>query len=929
MARDIVGREAELASIRGFLDRLASGPVALVIEGQAGIGKTTLWRAGVEEASTRGFSVLANHPTESEATLSFSALGDLLDERLPEALEPLPAPQRRALEVALLLAEAGRRPPDRRTVGVAVLGVLRALSSRDPVLVAIDDVEWLDPSSAGALGYAIRRLSAEPVGLLLSSRREEEGSGPMDLDREQMRTIQVEVGPVGVRELDGLLRLHLGRGFSRSALGRLHETSEGNPFFALELARALRRRGIEPMPGGALPVPETLTGLIGDRLAALPARSREVLLTIAAARRPTVSDLQQVHGVRNATAALDRAIEAGLLEARGEELSFTHPLLRSGVYALASPTRRRRIHARLAAVGTDPEERARHLARVVEGPDETVAEALDEAGHRALARGASEAAAELFEIARALTPSNRADEARRRFVDAGKARFAGGDAPTAKELLEEAVGLAPPGRERAEILYELGMVRATEVGWPVAVSAFEGGLGDAADAPDLRRPLEQGLGYAYLFMGDLRRSEEHASRALEIAEGLDEPAALVESLAALAFVRFTLGSGLPNPLMERAMALWGTSDSTMLRPVLRPSFAYAQMLKYADRLDEARSGFRTLMDEATVEGDESSLPVLHYHLAELECRAGDWPAADRHAEESLRLAVLSRMPFYRTMGEYAVALISAHRGESDRARAHATEGLALAEKGRSSLTAVLNLGVLGSVELAEGNGELARDPLERAIELISSMGVAEPGYYRVVPDAVEVSVAVGDLPRAASLLEPFERSARALRRTWAVATAGRCRGLIAAARGDPEGATRVLRRALRMHDRLGEPFERARTLLILGQVLRRSRQKRAAREILDEARGIFEGLGARIWQAKARAELARVGGRAPGPFALTPTEEKVAEQAAGGRTNREIAEALFISVHTVEWNLSKVYRKLGVRSRTELSARLGGRSQGS
>jgi ATP/maltotriose-dependent transcriptional regulator MalT len=907
VSSDIVARDAELASIRAFLDRISAGSAALVIEGQSGIGKTTLWQAGVQEARARGFRLLSSRPTESEASLSFSALGDLVEESLPDVLELLPVPQRRALEVALLLAEAGRRPPDRRTVGVAVLGVLRALSRTGPVIVAADDIQWLDPSSAGALEFAVRRLTAEPVGLLLSVRHEDEGPLPLGLEHPPAleHTIRLPVGPVSRGELDGVLRLRLGRSFSRSILGRLHDASGGNPFFGLEVARALLRRGIEPAAGEPLPVPDTLKELIRERVARLPGRTRDVLLTVSAMGHPSVPQAERMHGARTARTALTQAIEAGLVELQGEDLWFTHPLLRSVVYADASPIQRRQIHARLASVSADPEERAQHLARAAEGPDAAVAEALDGAAREALARGAPEAAAELFEMARSLTPPEQAEEAGRRLADAGMAHFAAGDAPTSRSLLEEAVRLAPPGRHRAEALYQIGMVEATETGWPVAVASFERGLPEAVDAPDLRRSLEQGLGYASLFMGNLKRSEEHASAALEIAEELNDPVALAESLSALAFVRFVLGSGLPNPLIERAIELSPSADLTSLMVVLRPPFVYAQMLKYADRLDEASSAFRTLLAEAADEGQESALPVLHYHLAELECRAGDWLAAAHHAEESLRLAVLTGMPFYQTMAHYAVALVEAHRGRADSARRHAQTGLALAETGRVTLSAILNLGVLGFLELSLVNPGPARDRLERATELISSMGVVEPGYFRVVPDAVESLVAVGDLTGAEALLEPFEENAKALTRVWALAAAGRCRGLIAAAGGDLGRAVKALQRALREHDRLGQPFERGRTLLILGQVLRRDRKKRAPRETLDQARRIFEDLGAHLWLARTEAELTRVGGRAPTPLALTPTEERVAELVAAGRTNREIADALFMSVHTVEWNLSK------------------------
>lgn len=930
MSEDIVGRDTELASMRAFLDRAPAGPAALVVEGQPGIGKTTLWLAGVQEARDRGYRVLSSRPAESEATLSFTVLGDLLEKSLPEALESLPPPQRRALEAALLLAEPSRRHPDRRTVLVAVLGVVRALAGTGPVLIAVDDVQWLDRPSSAALEFAIRRLTTEPVALLLAVRRDAEAL-PFGLDEPPLeeRVTRLSVAGLSFTEINELVRRKLAVGFPRSTVEQLHTASGGNPFFALEMARTLTEGRRAPRPGEPLLLPDNLRDLLRERIAGLPQTTRDVLLTIATLARPSEPQLEAVHGARAVRVALERATQAGLIEAPPGDVRFSHPLLGSAVYSEASAEQRRKTHERLAALTSDREERARHLALAASGPDADVAGALEEAAHAALERGAPVTAADLFHMASGLTPPERSDDARRRLREAGQAHWAAGDAPTARALLDEVVRTAPSGREQAEALYQLGMVEADESGWPVAAETFQKGLRHAADHPPLLRSLEQGLGYASLFMGDLLRSEAHGQRALEIAEALDDPVGLAESLSALAFVRFVLGSGLPSPLMDRALGVFDGIEPTSLFVVLRPPFAHAQMLKYADRLEESRTVFDDLLRRAADEGHEQAFPVLHFHLAELEVRAGDWAAAAQHAEESLKLAALAQMRFNETMARYAVALVRAHHGEEESAREHAEAGLALAETSRVTLSAILNLGVLGFLEVSLRNEAAAHEHLERATGLISSMGVGEPGYLRIVPDAVEACVAVGKLERAEALLKPFMERARALDRSSALAAAGRCAGLLAAARGDSARALRALRRALREHERARQPFERARTLLVLGQVLRRGRQKRAARETLELARDMFQDLDARLWTVRAEEELRRVGGRAPAPLALTPTEERVAELAAAGRTNREIADALFMSVHTVEWNLSKIYRKLGIRSRTELAAGLAGRSGGS
>jgi DNA-binding CsgD family transcriptional regulator len=229
------------------------------------------------------------------------------------------------------------------------------------------------------------------------------------------------------------------------------------------------------------------------------------------------------------------------------------------------------------------------------------------------------------------------------------------------------------------------------------------------------------------------------------------------------------------------------------------------------------------------------------------------------------------------------------------------------------------------VELSQDHHSEAHRYLAKAIELKEAMSVQEPAYFRIVPDEVEVLVALGRLDEADALLVPLEEKGRKLHRAWAMATAARCRALLTAARGDLPAALKAADVAVREHDGLPLPFERGRTLLVKGAIQRRAKRKREARETLTQALDIFEGLGARLWAEKARAELARIGGRAPAPLDLTPTEGRVAELVAAGGTNREVADALFVSVHTIEANLKRIYRKLGIRSRTELAARFRSR----
>jgi DNA-binding CsgD family transcriptional regulator len=273
--------------------------------------------------------------------------------------------------------------------------------------------------------------------------------------------------------------------------------------------------------------------------------------------------------------------------------------------------------------------------------------------------------------------------------------------------------------------------------------------------------------------------------------------------------------------------------------------------------------------------------------------------------------------------------VEAHLGRADPARLEALEGLRVAEAAGEILLMIPNLSVLGFLELSLGRPAEADAYLSRAVELERAMGVREPAYFRVVPDEVEALVALGRLDEAEALLAPFEDAGRSLDRAWAMATGARCRALVLAARGDLQGASDAADEAVRQHERLPLPFELGRTLLVSGAVQRRAKRKREARDTLTQALEIFEGLGAAAWSERTRAELARIGGRAASSVDLTPTEARVAELVAGGSTNREAADALFVSVHTVEANLKRIYRKLGIRSRTELASTFPSRPSGS
>ena len=396
-AGPVFGRDAEVAAVSAFVDGAVAGGSALILDGEAGAGKTTLWLAGVELARARGRRVLEARPVEAEAQMAFAALCDLMKDVLDEVLDDLAAPQGDALRVALLRERPIGAPPDERAVGLGLFNALRALGARGPLLVAVDDIQWLDAASAIVLAFAWRRLREEPVQLLATWRTGEPVRANLADDGRAQR---LRVGPLSMGAVHRLLHARLDLVLARPALRRVHEVAGGNPFFALELGRALRRRAAAPAPGEPLPVPDRLRELLRDRLGTLPAATREALSVVAAVAYPTRALVGAATGDE---AALDAALDSNVLVADGDAVRFAHPLLAAAAYEYLSPAARRALHGRLAELVDDSEQRARHLALAATGPDEFVANELERAAAHARARGSTATAAELMERASGLT----------------------------------------------------------------------------------------------------------------------------------------------------------------------------------------------------------------------------------------------------------------------------------------------------------------------------------------------------------------------------------------------------------------------------------------------------------------------------------------------------------------------------------------------
>ena len=919
-AGGVVGRKEELELLREFLADTVAAPLALLLEGEPGIGKTTLWTAAVESARERSYRVLACRAAGAEAQLSFAALGDLLADVLEETLPELPTPQRHALEVALLLEEARGPPPDQRAIALAFLGVLRLLARIGPVLVAVDDAQWLDTPTAAVLEFALRRLESEPIALLAAVRREEGRVALLELERAvpEGRLRRLAVAPVSVGALQRLLRLRLGAALSRPTLLRVHEASGGNPFYALELARALERQGSELEAGRPLPIPDDLHDIVRVRLAELPEQVQDMLLAVAALASPTVPLVRATTGSRGRPApGLEAAEAAGVIELKGERIRFSHPLLGSTLYSRAEPARRRRLHRRLSRVVSDPEERARHLALAASGADDDVAEALDAAARHASVRGAPVAAAELAELAVEFTSEERDGDRRRRRLEASDYHFAAGALIRAHSILATLLDELPRGHARADVLLRLAYTSEEP---ETAAELLEQALREAKGDDRLLSRVHAAHTASWPVRGGSRHALAHAHSALEHAERAGDRRLTVAALSGLALFEIWAGQ-ITSGLLERALALHQPGDE--LPDYANPKRILALRLFYQGRLDEARTLFERVLAEAAARGDEPTCAVVRVRLADVEWRAGNWAQAAEHAAAAHEAAEQIGLEHLGHQSLYRKAIVDAYRGRIEEARAAAEEAVELSEAAQQTSARAIVLGVLGFLELSLGDAAAADRHLRPVLAWLNEGDMAL-APFPASPYALEALIGVGELGPARELLNQFEREGRELESPWVLAVADRLRSLLEAAAGDLPRALVSLERALTKHEGMGWPFERARTLLALGQTQRRAKQKRAARESLQAALAVFEELGSPLWAEKARADLLRLGGRPRGTGELTPTEERVAALVGEGRTNREVAAALYVTERTVEGHLTRVYAKLGVRSRAELARRLRG-----
>ncbi len=903
-----VGREEQLAQLLSAAEPNRQG--AVVLTGEAGIGKSTLLEALMRALGGRGVTVVTGSGDQVEMQLPFTVLRDVLLPLYAEFSAGLPAPQRRALGRALLVDEEDGAEPAPQAVAAATAGIIQAAGGAQPLVVVLDDMQWVDAGSAQALRYALRRRHTGRFAVVMARRAGYEDAVVGGISASSGVEV-MEVSPLSLGAIKVILAERLGVRLPLPQLIRLHEVSGGNPFFALELARGLIRDRSALVAGDGLRLPASLTDIVRSRLDALDREGLSACRAAAVAGphsdRRLVAQISSERGV-------GEAVDAGVLVDR-DGLRFDHPLLAEGALATASESELRDLHARLAHLAVDPVDRVRHQALAVAGQSAEVAAGLEEGAKHAAGRGAPVIAAEMLELAIDRSTPGESDAIIRRRCRAADLMIRAGAPDRARELLEPLFDELGFEGVPIEALMLMWHARADDLA--TGGRLLEMALRRAGGDPSREIGIRSVLGVHCLVVGALDEGRMHAARELELAREFGSSAQLAAAAFTWILVETLGGVRVPRAAVDEALAL----DCEGVFPAWQPAVSAGCARMYYEQLDEALALLRVAYLRAEALGDDTSRVGILLHMVEAECRAGDFAAARGYADEQLELTELAGSNLHdHARALYASALVDAHVGDPASARDRAGLGVRTAQAVYDVAFAMQNRVVLGITELSVGDHHAAAAHLRTVPPEMEERGFHEPSWCPALPNAVEALAGTGELDLAAEYADRLAQLGLRLESPWAAALGARCQGIVAAAAGDEFAAVEAFDAAEELHVAVASEFERARTLLVRGVADRRFKRRGAARARLTEAHGIFAGCGADTWAATAAAELRRVGGR-QSSSTLTPTEERVARLVADGLANREVAAELFVSVRAVESSLTRVYAKLGVRSRTELAAR--------
>jgi DNA-binding CsgD family transcriptional regulator len=910
----LIGRSAECATLEEVLAHARQGRSrVLVLRGEPGIGKTALLDHTVHQA--HGFTVVAARGVESEAELAFAGLVDLTRPLLTH-LPRLPKVQAAALKAALALG-----PPvsgDRFTIAVATLTLLGTAAERRPLLVVVDDAHWLDGPSAEVIGFVARRLQVEEIVLLMALRDGE----PATLDPSGLTELKVH----GLDPTDAEILIHrkAPTPVAAGVAARLAQATGGNPLALLELPTLLSPDQLagtapleEPLPAG-----DSIQRAFLRRVARLTTLTLTALLVAAASDTGDPAIIVGAASQLGAnTMALEAAEAAGLVRLGRLGLEFRHPLLRAAVYHGAAPQARRAAHHAAAVAfqqAGDADRAAWQLAAATIAADEQVAEALEQAGLRAQARGGYGAAAHALERAAQLSPdpTGRAH----RLLGAAEAYWYAGHLNNAIRMLDQALPLAADPGQRADVQHLKGQIETwrgnMSPAWQLLVT--EGELAATANSEKAALMLADASFPLAATGGDHAKVLETARRAEALSKGSRRA---VQTYASMSLGVALVICGQANegyPLILQTRNDLQHEDPSLLRSALAQHASQTSV--WVEDWERARS----TLEEAISSARAQSAPgtFLPYNLgcrSELDYRAGRWDEAAAEATEGVRLAGETGQWSVLSFDLVCLARVNAARGNEQACRANVAEALELADRYEITVVKVYAASILGLLELGLGRLDQAIAHLELVADLLAPIGLGEPGTVQWAPDYIEACARAGKVEEATKALESFQHQAEATERTWALATVARCHGLLA----HPNDAEEAFAQAYQWHTHCPMPFELARTQLCHGQQLRRAKHRTAARERLRAALATFDQLDARPWTDQARAELQATGETArrraqPPTRRLTPQEFQVARLVADGRSNREIAAALFLSPKTVEFHLGSIHRKLGTTSRAQL-----------
>ncbi|MFN8222835.1 MAG: AAA family ATPase [Gaiellales bacterium] len=893
-----VAREAELASLSSFVTA-ATAPLVQVITGEPGIGKTTLWESVLAESAGR---VLSTRASAAEARLSFAGLTDLLSGVGDRALAALPGPQRHALEVALRRIEPEAESPEELATSLGFLSLLIAASKRAPVVVAVDDVQWLDRATADVIAFSIRRLRDMDTRVRFLFSHRTGTRAPLLVAAGADRTAQLALTPLSPGAIRRILFDRLALSLTRRSLYRLHDAAQGNPLFALELGRTILERDDDDEDGALVP-PRNVEELLGLRVSRLPEPQRQLLVAVGVCSTLSTNELAALKGA----AVVEEAAAAGVVIVDQERVRPAHPLLAAAALELAHPDERRAVMARLADVVTDARLALRVRAAAAVAPDETLGAVVAAAAAEAERRGDLDEAVVLSGHALRLAAPGSPHRAHRVLLNARQLAMSG-DAARCVELLRRELDALPAGRVRAEALVGL----ASEVTEPEEVRRYlRRAVLECPDDPGIRAAVTAilALREAAIEVRDVAGSETRLAAELPHASaaGADLEA---EILIDMLWINALRGYSVAECAMRfPALPAHRLPDAPLGEMI------DAQHLFWRGETGEARGRLQGLLARAELGTRFYALNRLY--LCDLALRCGEWEEAERLLDE---WAESADDTFVWPMYERCRAQLAAGRGLVEETERWAVAAIARADATGEGWNRLEAIRARGIGALAAGNAQVAVAHLRTVWEHTEREGVDDPGVFPVAPDLVEALCETGEIDGARSVATRLAAQAEALAHPWARLGVRRCEGLL---RGTEEGRVDELVAVASEYAARGLAFDRARSLLAGGRLERRRRRWAAARDLLEQAVEAFERLDSPGWVEQSRSELSRVGARRRTPEGgLTPSEARTAALAAEGLTNKEIAARLHVTVHTVEVHLSRTYAKLGVRSRAQLAARV-------